>query len=538
MSFTVQETSGGSGIWLVEISGNPPPSVPYPDAWMPGFLRPGVGYGAPAYTTAAAPTYRLSDRDWIGTPTDATMPNVRFPGILAAPVALEETISPLPEQSRRSISVGEITINNADRGAEAIAGDWAIAGRTATIRRGRHLQPTPDAYDNFVRVGDVRVIGAAYGETVLRLSVTSAVDALTVPACGVFGGTGGLDGVAALAGQFKPRVFGQVLNHRPPLVKDSNQIYLLHDGAMAGVSAVRDRGVALTFSANYANLAALEAASPGAGTYATSLAVGAMRLGAIPTGMVTVDCTGDNAAGTGGYSATLAGMVRKLIEGPGGLAPSAWVSTGFDLWPTGAAGIIVNAGTVADALDRLARSAAGWWGTDNIGRIVGGRVAGPASIPTSGTIRLLRDRPQQLQPVAPRYRTRAAYDVLGVVQPPAELAAGVTAAARDRLGIAARYAIAFNAAVLTAYPAALDAEPIPSLFVSQADAQSLADVVQALHGVPRQAWSLPLGYWSNTYVIGQSWRVEAPGAERLSGRDWLIIGRGLRGDVLTLIVWG
>lgn len=107
-----------------------------------------------------------------------------------------------------------------------------------------------------------------------------------------FLGSGAQEGGVELRDRRKPLLFGKTRNLSPVLIDIALLTSQIHDGTLASVDAVYDRGVPLTFSANYATYALLAAATIAPGYYATCLAQGYLRLGAPPYGIVTVDAVG------------------------------------------------------------------------------------------------------------------------------------------------------------------------------------------------------------------------------------------------------
>ena len=525
-------------VWLVEIGGAAAVSIAAPAPWQPGATIPGL---SSVLNTAAVatPVYRFSDRGWIGEPGDAARSNIYYAPRLAAAIAIEESFNPLPEGPRRTITAGEIVLHNADGAMAGLGGRWEIFGRPVAIYRLPYQAPFRVAFSTGTQIASFRTVGVPYGTDTLRFAIGGAQLDLGMPACAVYGGTGGLDGNSTLVGKYKPRALGTVLNTQPVMLDFGLQIYQVHDGEIAGISELRDKGIALIYGGNFATYAAMiAAAAPPAGYWYSCIAVGVVRLGASPSGTITVDCSGDSATATGGYSNSLPGMARKVIEGLGAVGAAGWISPGFATWPAGPAGLVLRGGTVADALDRLARAGCGWWGADTQGRLIAGIVTDPASTAAVGTLRLLAEKPTQALPTAPRWRARAAYDVLDLVQPPADLAAGVTGTARDRLGEQARYATTFDGAILAAIPGATDPDPIPSLFTTQSDALGAANAQLNLHRVGRATWSVKLGRFEPTLALGQVWRVASGLAPMLAERNYLVVGRSIRGDEMSVTLWG
>ena len=537
----------GLGVWVVAMgvqsatAGSGPAPV--------GLLFPGFGAVAapdqPADIDAPSLEVRVSDRGWIGEPSDSGEPNVPYPARLAEPVTLESRLPVWPDDARRlTIDAGEVRLLNGDGYFDDLAGDWTIAGQTVTVRRGPHRRPVHAASGDFVLLATYRAAGAAVGTSRLAVTLRPVGADVAVSVCATYAGTGGIDGAAALKGQYKPRLFGKKRNVEPVQIDPSLLIYQIHDGAMNGISAVRDRGVALTGAGDVADYATLAAATVTAGTYQTCLAVGCLRVGAVPSSL-TVDATGDAEAATGGYNAgTATSIARKLLEGPGGVGSVD--AAAFD-WPGGECGLFLRGGTVVDAMDALARGVFGWWGTDTAGAYRGGRLAAPELDASPFIIQesMLGAPPEEIGPArAPWWTARVAYQTLGRVQTSEELAGSVTAANREYYGTASRYASAADGAIATAYPGATEGVEIPSVFDLEVDAQAVADDVLAMFGRPRRAFRVTMrsgaaGFcWPSLQVGAAVSLVWSRHRALVNGRPMIVVGVSSRGDATTLTLWG
>ena len=110
-----------------------------------------------------------------------------------------------------------------------------------------------------------------------------------------YAGTGNAEGDANLKNQVKPWIFGRALNVEPVLVNAVDNVFQFSAyGPIQAVTALYER--ASDFGASigdYANYAALVAASIPAGWWGTCLAQGLIRLGAPPQGVITGDIDGD-----------------------------------------------------------------------------------------------------------------------------------------------------------------------------------------------------------------------------------------------------
>jgi hypothetical protein len=138
------------------------------------------------------------------------------------------------------------------------------------------------------------------------------------PLLALFAGTGGIEGPADLTGQVEPLVLGNARFCGGTLIDNVDNIWMVSNGPVQAVNAVYDRLASLGASAgNFANLAALKAASIPNGGWGTCLALGLVRLGAPPDGRVSFDVSGSN-SGTGGYVRRPGAMIRRIADLAGG----------------------------------------------------------------------------------------------------------------------------------------------------------------------------------------------------------------------------
>lgn len=112
-----------------------------------------------------------------------------------------------------------------------------------------------------------------------------------------YAGTGGAEGGPDLKGKLKPWLFGHAMSVEPVLINEDDSVYQFSAyGAIQAVDALYERGADFGApTANYANYAALVAATIPAGRWATCLAEGLIRLGAPQYGVITGDVRGDYA---------------------------------------------------------------------------------------------------------------------------------------------------------------------------------------------------------------------------------------------------
>lgn len=221
----------------------------------------------------------------------------------------------------------------------------ADIGEFVEVFSGVMEQPTPPDFEEIqIRLRDKQAI--------LDLPVSENEFA------GTNSGPTGEEGTESdIGGKSKPRVFGVVFNVKPPRINSSRLLYAVSydkDGDRTSVDSlsVYVGGVEWTSDGDYADLAALDAASITTGRYSTCLAEGLFKLGSSPPGEVTCDIV---ESGTSADN-QLPRLIERLIEDAGGTVRSGDIAL---LQQTSAydAGVwIYNGETYHAALDKLAES--------------------------------------------------------------------------------------------------------------------------------------------------------------------------------------
>ena len=532
----------GPAEFLMEIRSAPVTSVEAPPWGMPGGLPLAARPEDMPEPEANTSLVRLSRWGWIGEPDDSAAPNVTYEDRLKAPPTITWELPILPETSRRSVATGgTVTLDNADGGLSVLGGDWSMAGRDAVLRRGPHRTPVRADSAAFSVLAAMRVGSAAVGTDALTVELVSAAADLAVPVCGTYAGTGGAEGDATLKGQNRPLLLGIGRNIEPVLVLSGKLLYQVSAQALYAVTQVRDKGTVLTIGPDYATAADLLAASIADGVVVTCLAAGMIRTGSTPQGPLTLDAqsTADSNHG---------GIALALLRGPGGLAEDRLVAADFVALPAGPAGFLFADGTVADALDRVLASCAGWWGTDRQGLLTAGRLAVPEQ--TQAAFRLERwmldeaaDRTgRAIQEVAgsvPRYGARVKYGMLARTQAASEVVASAPAygdaAAMDYLAKGYKVGASIQPAIQSRFPTATSPEPLDSGWANEAEATAQAAYLVALHGVRRRFWQVPVGQWGHQLALGQSVVADHP---LLANKTWIIQSLEGQGDDIQATFWG
>jgi hypothetical protein len=125
--------------------------------------------------------------------------------------------------------------------------------------------------------------------TDMKLTLKSLSESLDLPLNQArYSGGGGVEGLTTdIMGNVKPRVYGSPPNVTPVLCYAALGIYQVSDLTTTTVTAVYDKGVAITLGVTRASLAALIATSPTAGTF--DRFQGYFRLGTMTVQQITCD---------------------------------------------------------------------------------------------------------------------------------------------------------------------------------------------------------------------------------------------------------
>ncbi len=153
-----------------------------------------------------------------------------------------------------------------------------------------------------------------------------SVDVLTQ----TYAGTTGAEGPADLKNRAKPLVIGWAQNVEPVLINATDSVYQFSAyGPIEAVNTLYERGAANlgTAFADYANYAALVAATIPPGRYATCLAEGMIRLGAPAYGVITADIKGHRVGLT---TPRLTGQIISALASIAGVSSSLLLTSSLD----------------------------------------------------------------------------------------------------------------------------------------------------------------------------------------------------------------
>lgn len=470
-------------------------------------------------------TIRVATEEFATGPTDSS-PNVSFFGDLEKPLRHHRSIIDGSKIGGMSSGYGEIVISNASGDYDAYAN--TLDGAHVIARMGQRGA----SFDSFITLYDGLVDGVATGdEDTLTLHIFDDNKRLEIPAQpSIYGGTGGIDGDANVKGKRKPVGIGVPFNVSAPLIDAVNLVYQYHDGngstgAGSIVYDVRDRGVSLTANAtpDYASYAALIAATITPGRYAGCAALGIVRFGAKPDGLVTVtaQCAVSNGLIAGGgvagtqFNDTARGIHYLLTISSANVV----VDFGSVIALTAAQPAFIaywigpdDQKTLRDAIHELSNGILAFAGFRRDRTFDMGLIALPTGSPlasytgdgTGVDFFTLRQIPLPSGMSPPPYRIRAAYSVNWTRQQDvdATVLVGVATLAKDPYSIATSTNSSLSASIQAAHPQAQDIDVWPSFFNFSADAVAFCNSVLTLFGgatrslfevtVPADAYALNL----------------------------------------------
>lgn len=495
-------------------------------------------------TSVGQVSLRYADRHWVGDPDDTEHPNLFYEGRVNVPFQLVRAMPILPEEERRARrQFGQIEIANGDGALDPILQSYAVDGRRVRVLFGPYMGD----YGDFRAVLDVLGTGWEGTESDVRISLRDQGYSLDLPLQeSLYAGTGGAEGTADLQGKPKPLTFGRCRNITLVLVDPVNLIYQFHDGEAFAVDAVFDRGAELTDSGtDVSGYAALVSQAVSSGQYATALDVGMIKLGALPDGLVTADVRGD---ADPDYINTLDTICLRILQVRHGLA-SKWIDTGSF---AGAAAIAGEMGiyispadtpTTAQVLTRLMLAVGAWWGAGRDGRVRAGRLSAPED--RSPNLRLDQYDIIELAPdetPIPRWRQRVGFKPNWTIQRGEDLAGAVTAARRQFLTQPFSVFASSDAVTRVRHLQALDPDPLPGLYENEADAETLADFLLALHSPDRRIFTVRLKRVGYRLDLQKIVRITYPRYGLDNGKNFTVVGiidqADERGDFVTLRVWG
>lgn len=441
---------------------------------------------------------------------------------------------------RSSIGYGELVLANADGGLDYLM-PYGVDGRAITIKLG----DSAAAYSTFTTVLSATMEQIDFSDKTATVRLKDKMLLLDKPvAATLYAGTNvlpaGIEGTADIKGKNKPLLLGNCTNVAGVLCNTSKLIYQVSSAAVNAISAVYDRGAALTVGTTYTSQADMEANAPASGNFRAWPAGGCFRLGSSPTGQVTADVT----QGAAAANRTTAQVLSALASAVGVTAYAADV-TALDAINSAEVGIYIDDNiTASDAMDAVAASIGAWYGFDSAGNLRMGQLQSPsgvsvASLTKSEIISIARITARDETKGLPAWRVQLGYLKYWTVQG-TDLAGAVTADRRALLAEQYRTSASEDAAVKTQYLMAPTVERNGLLVSSSAAATESARLL-ALLKVKRDTYDCTVRTSDIASLdIGKVITITHPRYGLSGGKQFVILG--LRADfqanAVQLTIWG
>ncbi|MGR0183218.1 hypothetical protein [Azospirillum aestuarii] len=499
-------------------------------------------WGTLPYPQPAPPSLRLdwSDRDWTSRPDD-DRPNVHFEGRCEAP-QFDRSIPIVPGSGRAAVSIGELVAVNADGIYDSYPDAYAI---DATPVRVAVLPKRSSRYSEAATVFQGQGLDW-WADGSLHVRMRDAGYLLDVPLLALYGGTGGADGGAELAGKPIRQTYGLCRGVSGDLVSSSLLIYRCHDRLMQAVDAVYIKGAPVTWNGTtYSSYAALAAASVASGQYAKWLGSdgSGWRLGTGPDGTPTADVRGD---AVGGYVSDTAGVIRRLLER--GVPTTSLMLSSFASMAAYLPGVIgyhvSSQKDISAAATEVAVAAAAWWGDAGDGLLSVGRLAAPVGGGLAfGEEQILAEPepmalPDAIGPCV--WRVEAGYRRNWTPLSGTDIAPVPTIPTEERRQELAGQSRRVPVALAERQVKSPLAKPLTleTLFDAEADAATLCNNLLTLYAAGRRYYRVPVGMSGYLPRLGDTISVTWPRWGLAGGKALRVVGQRAQGRRVDLLCFG
>jgi hypothetical protein len=491
-------------------------------------------------------TFRWSTHPFVTTGADFPAHVAYDERVMAAPAITRVAFSNARVTGGLAVGGGQVELTNTDQ-ALAELRDLGMDGREIVVRVGPKMGAFPgDFTTTWTATIEQPEIGV--GRAILR--VRDKLAFLQQPLQpNRYAGTnvlpsGAEGGPDDIQGQPKPDVWGRAYHVPLVMVNTAKWILQAHSGPIQAVDAVYDQGSPLTFGANRANLAAMEAATPAAGVYDTCLSLGLIRVNS-RNGVLTATIQGDNA---GGYVSRAGSILRRILETRCGIATAQLNTAAFTALDAAAnyeLGIWIGAETQRLAvINQVLASVGAWLAPDRSGIWTVQQLVAPAGTAVLALDETLiidiesqatrdPDRGVPVWQVNLRYRPHwAGYGI-------ADLLPGLAEVTKTALTQAWRTVTANDAAVQTAHLLA-PTMAVDTLINSASDAAAERDRRLALHMVRRDfvRCRVPLTTATAALDLGSIVDVVTTRLGYGAGRKMVVIGVAADRYSIDLDLWG
>ena len=495
---------------------------------------------AKLYASDAGYRTRASDPDGV----------IAYPPVLVGTLAIDRQLALDPGQTAAGWGWGTLAFANDDDAYSSLLSTWTVDGRAVEVRYGEKTYDTTRGIFVDPAIGDTKVafsgIAESWSLTVnqLQIPIRDATYWLERPIQSqTYLGTGTYEGGSNLTGKPKPILRGACLTILPVLIDPTNRIYQVNNG-YASISALYEGGATtITFQADTSNL---YSGSTTAGQYRTDVSRGLFQLGSAPVRTITCDATGRfPTAGAKSVAADIAYylLTEDLALPTANIAGSTFTSAATD-YPYAAgvyfapddnpSGVAAVSRLLSAFGAKLIPTRAGTLSLIVLRAIVSG--ATPTRAYTADDIVSLVPTALPATLTPPPYRIRVAYQHNYFVQT-SDLSASVTAAQREFVQSADRFAAASSGTISLAYARPSDPSPFGGALTSQTDAQAVADAVLALFATRRRLFDMtvPVSVGINN-DIGDVIQITYPLDNMSAGQLGRIVGEQFRPNGSTITV--
>lgn len=500
---------------------------------------------------AGTETIRASDIGYASRGTDVGG-TVGWPATLARALEVERRVDLAPNGTGAGAGWGVVRLIDDGRYA-GLAGARNPDGRTVRIRLGAkiwdqarlmHVEPPLGSFvDVLVGVGR----NWSFEDQSVVIPLRDPTYWLERPLqANVYAGTGGMEGIAALAGRGKPKARGgtaldPIREVAPVCIDPTNRIYQYNDGPGTVVALYEAGRAVFTFAGDTTDL---WSGSTPAGQYRTDDADGLFQLGSTPVGDITADVTGRfPVAGTvTGASEIARYLMTEDLALPGQLVDDTAFATvaAATGWPAGWYWDGADPVDGAEAAGLFFRSVGARLVATRAGRLRPVLIREPTASPVA---RLDRAQIVGCRPVAfpvdpPARRLRVAGRRIHTART-SGLSAALTDARRAELAQEWRFETVTYGAVDVAYRRPSDPDPVQTALLRTADMAALASLLGAVYGTRRRLFALDLPVAvALRREVGDVVQVEFPLDDLAAGRPGLVVGETIRWaeQVGTLLV--
>lgn len=356
-----------------------------------------------------------------------------------------------------------------------------------------------------------------------------------------YAGTGGLEGDARLAGDWKPWALGYCFNVPPVLLNEADQIFQWSLSSSQACSAVRHGGQPLTIDADYPDRAALAAAVIPSGDCATCLAESLVRPNLTLEFGIRVDVVGDADTVNGhGTPLTRASVIRRILthRGDNKLDEASEIDASsfqrMEAYHSAPVGWWFGSPiTKADALGRALDGVLGWSRVRPDGRLAVGWVEAPELMTAAVTLDFGSHGmglPRRTDTTPPRRGTKIGYRFNHGPQDRGELAGGVSDEDAAIYAKEARFSQAMRPAIGTLYPTSQIVTVADSGFRDEADSALEAEREQSIFDVERNRWAIDFQIDPFTDLIGSGAGLRGAPEVVGEGRAMLCVGINAAGS--------